>query len=120
MQTRTLGQGLTVSALGYAHGLTGKAFTAATEAAIRRLQAAHAEDATGQLLIGAVVFGPGPIRVTSLETTVAVGATVSTVQSSSILSPESTVACTSVGGKRSVSRSAGSLGVDGVGGVLLL
>jgi peptidoglycan hydrolase-like protein with peptidoglycan-binding domain len=62
--------------LGYGHGLTGTAFTAATEAAIKRLQVAHSENATGRLLIGAVVFAPSAIRVTSLETTVAVGSTV--------------------------------------------
>jgi hypothetical protein len=65
-----------LDALGYAHGLTGEAFTAATAAAIRRLQVAHSENATGQLLIGSAVFAPSAIRVTSLETTVAVGATV--------------------------------------------
>jgi peptidoglycan hydrolase-like protein with peptidoglycan-binding domain len=65
-----------LDALGYAHGLTGDRFTPATAAAIRRLQAAHSENATGQLLIGSVVFAPSPIRVTSLESTVAVGTTV--------------------------------------------
>jgi hypothetical protein len=65
-----------LDALGYGHGLTGDAFTTATAAAIRRLQITHSENATGQLLIGSVVFAPSAIRVTSLETTVAVGATV--------------------------------------------
>ena len=65
-----------LDALGYGHGLTGDAFTPATAAAIRRLQVAHGENATGQLLVGSVVFEPGPIRVTSLESTVAVGAAV--------------------------------------------
>ena len=65
-----------LDALGYGHGLTGDAFTPATAAAIRRLQAAHSEYATGQLLVGSVVFERGPIRVTSLESTVAVGAAV--------------------------------------------
>ena len=65
-----------LDALGYAHGLTGERFTAATAAAIRRLQVAHSENATGELLIGSVVFAPSAIRVTSLETTVAIGATV--------------------------------------------
>jgi hypothetical protein len=65
-----------LDALGYGRGLSGEAFTTATAAAIGRFQAAHSENATGQLLIGAVVFEPGPIRVTSLETGVAVGATV--------------------------------------------
>ena len=65
-----------LDALGYGHGLTGDTFTPATAAAIRRLQIAHSENATGQLLIGSVAFAPSPIRVTSLESTVAVGATV--------------------------------------------
>jgi len=65
-----------LDALGYGHGLTGEAFTPATAAAIRRLQVAHSEYATGQLPVGSVVFEPGPIRVTSLESTVAVGAAV--------------------------------------------
>jgi hypothetical protein len=65
-----------LDALGYGHGLTGDAFTSATAAAIRQLQAVHGEYATGQLLVGSVVFEPGPIRVASLETGVAVGAAV--------------------------------------------
>jgi hypothetical protein len=65
-----------LDALGYAHGLAGERFTAATAAAIGRLQVSHRENATGQLLIGSVVFAPSAIRVTSLESTVAVGATV--------------------------------------------
>jgi peptidoglycan hydrolase-like protein with peptidoglycan-binding domain len=65
-----------LDALGYARGLTGDAFTPATAAAIRRLQAAHDEYASGQLLVGSVVFEPGTIRVTSLPPTVAVGAAV--------------------------------------------
>jgi hypothetical protein len=65
-----------LDALGYAHGLTSDVFTAATAEAIRRLQVAHSENATEQLLIGSVVFAPSAIRVTSLESTVAVGATV--------------------------------------------
>ena len=65
-----------LDALGYAHGLTGGRFTAATTAAIRALQVAHRENASGQLLIGSVLFAPSAIRITSLQTTVAVGATV--------------------------------------------
>ena len=62
-----------LEALGYAHGSSGDAFTAATAAAIDRLQAAHGEPQTGGLLLGSVVFEPGPIRVTALAPTVAVG-----------------------------------------------
>ena len=65
-----------LDALGYGHGLTGDAFTPATAAAIRQLQAAHREFASGQLLVGSVEFAPGPIRVTSLTSTVVVGAAV--------------------------------------------
>ena len=65
-----------LDALGYGHGLTGDAFTSATAAAIRALQAAHSEFASGELLIGSVEFAPGPIRVTSLTSTVVVGAAV--------------------------------------------
>ena len=63
-----------LDALGYAHDLHGGAFTAATTAAIDRLQAAQGEPQTGELLLGSVVFEPGPIRVTSVMPTVAVGA----------------------------------------------
>jgi len=65
-----------LDALGYAHGLHGGAFTAATATAIRRLQAAHDEPQTGALLLGSVVFEPGPVRVTSVMPTVAVGSSV--------------------------------------------
>ena len=63
-----------LEALGYAHGLAGDAFTAASAAAIDRLQAAHGEPQTGELLLGSVVFELGPIRVTSTPPNVAVGA----------------------------------------------
>ena len=62
-----------LDALGYAHGLRGAGFTAATAAAIGRLQGAEGEPQTGELLLGSVVFEPGPIRITSLAPTVAVG-----------------------------------------------
>jgi hypothetical protein len=62
-----------LDALGYGRGLTGEGFTAATVAAISRMQAAHGEPQTGGLLLGSVVFEPGPIRVTSVPPSVAVG-----------------------------------------------
>jgi hypothetical protein len=65
-----------LDALGYAHGLTGDVFAAATAAAVRRLQAGHGETQTGALLLGSVVFEPGPVRVTSVMPTVAVGSSV--------------------------------------------
>ena len=57
-------------ALGYEQGLTGDEFTAATAAAIRALQSAHGASVTGELLLGSVVFHPGPVRVTSVTPTV--------------------------------------------------
>ena len=61
-------------ALGYGAGLRGDAFSAATESAIDAFQAAHGLNRTGELLLGSVVFSPGPVRVTSVTPTV--GATV--------------------------------------------
>jgi len=63
-----------LQALGYGQGLTGDEFTTATATAIRALQAAHGATVTGELLLGSVVFHPGPVRVTSVTPTV--GATV--------------------------------------------
>jgi multidrug efflux pump subunit AcrA (membrane-fusion protein) len=57
-------------ALGYGQGLTGDEFTAATAAAIRALQSAHGASVTGELLLGSIVFHPGPVRVTSITPTV--------------------------------------------------
>jgi multidrug efflux pump subunit AcrA (membrane-fusion protein) len=61
-------------ALGYGEGLSGDAFTSATAVAIDAFQAAHGLSQTGELLLGSVVFEPGPVRVTSVTPTV--GATV--------------------------------------------
>jgi hypothetical protein len=61
-------------ALGYGPGLRGDAFTSATTAAIDAFQAAHGVRKTGTLLLGSVVFEPGPVRVTTVTPTV--GATV--------------------------------------------
>jgi multidrug efflux pump subunit AcrA (membrane-fusion protein) len=57
-------------ALGYGQGLTGDEFTTATAAAIRALQSARGDSVTGELLLGSVVFEPGPVRVTSVTPTV--------------------------------------------------
>ena len=45
---------------------SGDAFTSATTLAIERFQSAHGVAATGQLLLGSVVFEPGAVRVTSV------------------------------------------------------
>jgi peptidoglycan hydrolase-like protein with peptidoglycan-binding domain len=57
-------------ALGFGEALAGNAFSAATEAAIRAFQSAHGLAATGRLLLGAVVFQPGAVRVTTVTPTV--------------------------------------------------
>ena len=61
-------------ALGYGSALSGDAFTAATASAIDAFQAAHGLSQTGELLLGSVVFEPGPVRVTAVTPTL--GATV--------------------------------------------
>jgi peptidoglycan hydrolase-like protein with peptidoglycan-binding domain len=63
-----------LAALGYGQGLDGDTFSAQTTAAIRAFQSAHGLTSTGELLLGSVVFEPGPVRVTSVTPTV--GATV--------------------------------------------
>jgi hypothetical protein len=59
-----------LDALGYGQGLTGDAFNAASAVAIRAFQSAHGLAVTGELLLGSVVFEPGPVRVTSVTPTV--------------------------------------------------
>ncbi len=62
-------------ALGYGAGLTqGDHYSSATAAAAERWQRALGLPATGEILLGEVVFEPGPIRVTSV--TPSVGASV--------------------------------------------
>ena len=65
-----------LDALGYGHDLTGDAFTTATAAAIRAFQSARGEPATGELLLGSVVFEHGPVRVTSVMASLGVGSSV--------------------------------------------
>ena len=59
-----------LDALGYGQSLAGDTFSAATAAAIRAFQSAHGLSVTGELLLGSVVFEPGPVRVTSVTPTV--------------------------------------------------
>ena len=61
-------------ALGYGSCLGGEAFTPETSSAIDAFQAAHGLSQTGELLLGSVVFEPGPVRVTAVTPTL--GATV--------------------------------------------
>ena len=54
-------------ALGYGAGLTqSNHYSSATAAAVQRWQSALGLPATGEILLGEVVFEPGPIRVTSV------------------------------------------------------
>jgi hypothetical protein len=54
-------------ALGYGEGLTQSShYSPATATAVERWQRARGVPATGQILLGEVVFEPGPIRVTSV------------------------------------------------------
>ena len=62
-----------LSSLGYGGG-EGDAFTSATSVAIAAFQSARGMPATGELLLGSVVFEPGPVRVTTVTPTL--GATV--------------------------------------------
>jgi hypothetical protein len=57
-------------ALGYGRGLAGDNFNSATRRGIVALQQAHGLAQTGVLTLGAVVFKPGAVRVTSVTPTV--------------------------------------------------
>jgi hypothetical protein len=70
--------------LGYGQ-LTGDAFTPATAVGIDALQRAHGLPVTGQLLVGAVAFESGAVRVTAVTPTAG-----ATVQPGAVLSITST------------------------------
>jgi hypothetical protein len=58
-------------ALGYGAGLTDSShYSLATASAVKRWQTALGLPATGEILLGEVVFEPGPIRVTSVTASV--------------------------------------------------
>jgi hypothetical protein len=58
-------------ALGYGEGLAqSNHYSSATAAAVQRWQTALGWPATGEVLLGEVVFEPGPVRVTSVTPTV--------------------------------------------------
>ena len=58
-------------ALGYGAGVTqSNHYSSATAAAVERWQGALGLPATGEILLGAVVFEPGPIRVTAVTSSV--------------------------------------------------
>jgi hypothetical protein len=71
-------------ALGYGQ-TPGDSFTSATAAGVDALQRAHGLPATGQLLLGAVAFAPGAVRVTAVTPTLG-----ATVQPGAVLSVTST------------------------------
>ena len=56
-------------ALGYGSALSGDAFGPGTASAIDAFQAAHQLSQTGELLLGSVLFEPGPVRVTTVTPT---------------------------------------------------
>ena len=74
-----------LNALGYGRALGGESFTAATEEAVRALQAARGLPQTGVLALGSVTFASGPVRVTSVTPTLG-----EAVQAGPVLSVTST------------------------------
>ncbi len=81
-----------LDALGYANGLEGDAFTAASEAAVRAFQSAHGSSVTGELPLGSVVFERGPIRVTSVTATIGANVAPGPMLGVSSTTPQVTIA----------------------------
>lgn len=71
--------------LGFGRGLSGDAYTDATVQAVRALQSAHGLTPDGTLPLGAVVFAPGPVRVTGVTPSLG-----QTVQAGPVLTVSST------------------------------
>jgi peptidoglycan hydrolase-like protein with peptidoglycan-binding domain len=80
-----------LDALGYASGLTGDVFTAATATAIEEFQEAHGIAATGALPLGSVVFERGPVLVTSVTATIGANVTPGPVLGVSSTMPQVTI-----------------------------
>jgi peptidoglycan hydrolase-like protein with peptidoglycan-binding domain len=81
-----------LAALGYGGGSSGEAFSTATEAAIRAFQSARGMTATGELMLGSVVFEPGAVRVTSVTPELGASATPGPVLAISSTRPQVTIA----------------------------
>jgi peptidoglycan hydrolase-like protein with peptidoglycan-binding domain len=81
-----------LAALGYGGGASGETFSPATEAAIRAFQSARGMAVTGELLLGSVVFEPGPVRVTSVTPELGASATPGPVLGISSTRPQVTIA----------------------------
>jgi peptidoglycan hydrolase-like protein with peptidoglycan-binding domain len=81
-----------LDALGYASGLGGETFSAATEAAIRAFQSAHGMTVTGELQLGSLVFERGPVRVTSVTPEVGASVTPGPVLGITSTRPQVTIA----------------------------
>jgi peptidoglycan hydrolase-like protein with peptidoglycan-binding domain len=79
-------------ALGYGAGLTqSDTYSSATAAAVERWQAALGLPATGTVLLGAVVFEPGPIRVTSVTPSVGQAVTAANILDATSTTPIVTI-----------------------------
>jgi peptidoglycan hydrolase-like protein with peptidoglycan-binding domain len=87
---RTLNANL--AALGYGVGSSSETFGTATEAAIRAFQSARGLAPTGELLLGSVVFEPGPVRVTSVTPELGASVTPGPLLGVSTTRPQVTIA----------------------------
>ncbi len=81
-----------LDALGYHIGLSGEAFSPATEMAVRAFQSARGMPVTGELPLGSVVFERGPVRVTSVTPEVGASVTPGPVLGITSTRPQVTIA----------------------------